>query len=217
MPGKNLEFSTKPLQGASQFELKRWPVLGTIFGPIFFAFAYTVLGFLRPGFSPVSEPISGLGVGPNALAMNVSFILTGLVMFVGVVRVFQNIREIGGAARWICMLLLVLSPIGCILCGLYTYEAFLFHFLGFFLACGTPVLCFPAAGLILRRVPRYRPFGNWMITGGPLTLFLMYLFMTTFDYLHTDVGMAGLIERLLVLEVHAFYVVLGWQVFRGRP
>lgn len=213
---QNLELSTRTLQGTSHSESKRWPILGAIFGPIFFAFAYTMLGFLRPGFSPVSEPISGLGVGPNAPAMNVSFILTGLLMFVGVVRIFQNIGEIGGAARWICMLLLLLSPIGCIICGLYTYEAFMFHFLGFFLACGTPVICFPAAGLILRRVPHFRRLGNWMIVGGPLTLVLIVLFMATFDYQNTDVGMAGLFERILVLEVHAFYVVLGWHVFRRR-
>jgi hypothetical membrane protein len=208
---QNLEHSQKAL-GIIHTESKRWPILGAIYGPIFFALAYTILGFIRPGFSQISEPISGLGVGANAPAMNLSFILTGVLMFIGVVWIFRNIREIGAIARRSCMLMLVLSPIGCIICGLYNYESSL-HFIGFFLACGIPIVCFPAVGFILRRVPHYRRIGNSLILGGPLTLVLMYWFMATFDYLNTDVGIAGLTERILVLEVHAFYVVLGWIVF----
>ncbi|MBS4194172.1 DUF998 domain-containing protein [Lederbergia citri] len=103
-------------------EINRWLALCAVAGPILFALAYTILGFLRPGFSLVSEPISGLGVGTNSLAMNVSFILMGLLLFVGVIGIFQNMKELGAKARWVCISLLELSPIGAIICGLYTYE-----------------------------------------------------------------------------------------------
>jgi hypothetical protein len=197
------------------WELNRWLTFGAISGPILFALAYTILGFLRPGFSFISEPVSGLGVGENALAMNASFIITGALIFVGVIGIFQNMRELGTVARWSCIILLELSPIGMILCGLYNYE-FTLHFIGFFLACGSPVICYLVVGLLLRRVQNYRNIGNWLIAGSPLTLILMYMFMTTFDYLNTDVGSAGLIERILIIEVHAFYVALGWLVYRRK-
>jgi hypothetical protein len=45
------------------------------------------LGFLRPGYSLVSEPVSGLGVGTFAPAMNASFIFMGLLIFVGVISI----------------------------------------------------------------------------------------------------------------------------------
>jgi hypothetical protein len=125
-------------------------------------------------------------------------------------------KELSAVARWICIILFELSPIGAIICGLYTFETFFLHFIGFFLACGTPVISYLVVGLLLRRVPLYRRIGNWLILGSPLTLILMYIYMTTFDYLHTDVGSAGLIERILILEVHAFYMVLGWLVFRQK-
>jgi hypothetical membrane protein len=201
-------------QGYTPSGINRWLALGAVAGPIFFVLAYTILGFLRPGYSLVSETVSGLGVGPYALAMNASFIIMGLLIFVGVLGIFQNMKELGAAARWSCIILLELSPMGAIICGLYTYETFLFHFIGFFLACGTPVICYLLVGFKLRRVPLYRRFGNWLILGSPLTLILIYMFMSTFDYLHTDVGAAGLIERFLILEVHVFYVALGWLVFR---
>jgi hypothetical membrane protein len=194
----------------------RWLALGAVVGPIYFVLAYTILGFRRPGYSLVSEPISGLGVGPYAPVMNASFAMMGLLIFVGVIGIFQNMKELGTVARWSCIILLELSPIGAIICGLYTYQTFSLHFIGFFLACGTPVICYLVVGLLLRRVPLYRRFGNWLILGSPLTLILMYMYMTTFDYLHTDVGTAGLTERVLILEVHVFYMVLGWLVFRRK-
>ncbi|MDB5053728.1 MAG: hypothetical protein JWM44_1778 [Bacilli bacterium] len=196
--------------------INRWLALGAVAGPILFTLAYTILGFLRPGYSLVSEQVSGLGVGANASAMNASFVLMGLLIFVGVIGIFQNMKELGAVARWICITLLELSPIGAIICGLYTFETFFLHFIGFFLACGTPVICYLVVGLLLRRVPLYRRIGSWLILGSPLTLILMYMFMTTFDYLHTDVGTAGLIERVLILEVHAFYLALGWLIFRQK-
>ncbi|WP_409271798.1 DUF998 domain-containing protein [Neobacillus sp. SCS-31] len=196
-------------------EINRLLALGAVTGPILFSLAYTILGFLRPDFSAVSEPISGLGVGTNAPAMNASFILMGLLLFVGVIGIFQNMKELGNVARWACIILLELSPIGCIICGLYTYE-FTLHFVGFFLACGTPVISYLVVGLLLRRVSIYRRIGSWLILGSPLTLILIYMFMASFDYLNTDVGVAGLIERILIIEVHAYYVILGWLVFRRK-
>jgi hypothetical protein len=194
----------------------QWLALGGIIGPIFFALAYTILGFLRPDFSQISEPVSGLGVGRHALVMNASFVIMGVLIFIGVIGIIRSLNELSSAARWICGILLSISPLGVILCGLFTYESFMLHTLGFFFGCGVPIISFLVIGVIFRKIPNYRRFGNWLIAGSPLTLILFIMFMATFDYLNTDEGIAGLIERVLILEVHAFYIALGWFVFRRK-
>jgi hypothetical protein len=203
----------------------RWLALGAIGGPALFTLAWFVLGFLSPGYtawgtliapySPISQSISGLGLGPTGPYMNAAFVLAGLLMTAGVVGIFQGIREMGAAARWTCMALLALPGLGSVMDGIFTLESFFPHFLGFGLAL-TLVLGFPAAGLVLRRIPGWRRFGSWLLLGGPLTLALAVLYFLTFSptLAGTQTGVAGLTERILVVEIHAWYVAMGWLAFR---
>jgi hypothetical membrane protein len=50
-----------------------------ILAPILFAFLVMVESVLRPGYNQISQNISDLGVGPDALLQNVNFILFGLL------------------------------------------------------------------------------------------------------------------------------------------
>ena len=101
--------------------------------------------------------------------------------------------------------------------GVFTLEHFLFHFLGFGLAL-TTVVGFPVVGYLLRRVQGWRGFGSWLIVAGPVTLALTVLYFATFTPTIDGVrhGVAGLTERILVLELQAWYVAIGWLVFRRR-
>src|SRR5438093_2774771 len=100
-------------------ETARWLALGAVAGPVLFTLAWFILGFLSPGYtlfgtliapySPISQPISGLGLGPTGPFMNTAFVLSGLLIMVGVVGIFQGIREMGVVARWSCTVLLALS------------------------------------------------------------------------------------------------------------
>jgi hypothetical protein len=51
-----------------------------------------------------------------------------------------------------------------------------------------------------------------------LTLVLFSVYSMSFDQASAaaGVGAAGLTERILMLEVQAWYVVLGWTAFRRR-
>ena len=205
----------------------RWLALGAVIGPVLFTLAWLVLGFISPGFtifgtliapySPISAGISGLGLGVTAPYMNAAFVLGGLLTLVGVVSSMQSIREIGGVARWGYTVLLALSPIGMVVDGIFTLEAFFPHLVGFILGAATPILGFLFTGLLLRRVPRWRWFGNWMLLGSPLTLALLILYFMTFSPTAAGArtGVAGLTERLLVIEVFAWFVGMGWKAFRG--
>src|SRR6266542_6662982 len=100
----------------------RWLALGDVAGPVLFTLAWFVLGFLSPGFtifgtliapySPISAPISGLGLGPTAPFMNTAFVLGGLLLLAGVIGIVQGIRELAAVARWSCTALLALTPLG---------------------------------------------------------------------------------------------------------
>src|SRR5438093_13074023 len=93
-------------------ETARWLALGAVAGPVLFTLAWFVLGFLSPGFtlfgtliapySSISQPISGLGLGPTGPFMNAAFVLGGLLLLAGVIGIFQGIGEIDAVSRWGC-------------------------------------------------------------------------------------------------------------------
>jgi hypothetical membrane protein len=209
--------------------LVRWLALGAVAGPLLFTCAWLVLGLLSPGYplfgawispySPVSQPISGLGLGSTGPWMNAAFVLGGLLLLAGVVGVFWTIVPSGRPAlRWASAALLTLSPLGMVVAGVFTLEAVLPHLIGFLLAVATPVVSFLVAGLFLRGILEWRRFGNWLLLGSPLTLVLVVLFFWTFDpaAAGTGLGAAGLTQRVLSVEVHAWFVAMGLLAFR-RP
>ncbi len=207
-------------------ETARWLALGAVAGPILFTLAWFILGFLSPGYSlfgtqiapysPISQPISGLGLGPTGPFMNAAFVLSGILLLAGVIGIFQGIREMGAGARWSCTVLLALSPLGVIMDGLFTLESIWLHLVGFLLGTGTLVLSFLVTGLLLRRVPRWRRFGSWLLLGSPLTLVLLVLFFATFnpETAGANIGVAGLTSRVLAVEGLVWFVAMGWLAFR---
>jgi hypothetical protein len=219
---------TPPPPRAPARQTARWMATGAIAGPVLFTVAWLVLGWVSPGFtifgteispySSISAGISGLGLGPTALYMNTAFVLTGLLMGVGVVGSLLRIPELGTAARWTCVVLLCLSPLGAVIDGFFTLESFLPHFIGAGLGFGSPIVSVVVCGLLLRRIPDWRRFANWLLLGSPLTLALTVLYFATFEPTAEGArtGVAGLTERILVVEALAWFAALGWLAFR-RP
>ncbi len=203
----------------------RWLALGAVAGQLLFTLAWFVLGFVSPGFtifgtliqpySPITTPLSGLGLGVTAPFMNTAFILGGLLSLVGAVGIFRSIRGLGAGTRWSCTALFGLSALGLMIDGVFTLEHFMPHMLGFLLGSGAPVVGFVVAGLALRRLPGWRTFGNWLLVAGPLTLVLLVISLATFSQaaIMAGVGIAGLTERILCVELSGWWVALGWLAF----
>jgi hypothetical protein len=219
------------LSRAPDSKAARWLALGAAAGPLLFTLAWIVLGVLQPvtrnmygvmgGISgAISNPISGLGVGPLAGLFNSAFVGCGLLLLAGVAGVFQTTRAAGNPlARWACLLLLALSPLGLAMAGVYSLAAsILLHTAAAGLLFFTPVISFLAAGLYFRGIPAWRRFGRWLLLGSPLTLMLVVIYAASFNQaaVAAGQGLAGLTERILLLEVHAWFVAMGWLAFR-RP
>lgn len=145
-----------------------------------------------------------------------SFVLSGLFLLVGLIGIFQAIRKFGIVACWICTVSLALSALGMAMDGIFTLQSFFLHFVGFGLSSGTPVLSFLVTGFLLRRILSFRRLGNWLLLASPLTLVLLVLSSATFNQATVAAGhgVAGLTERILAVEVVAWFVALGWLAFR---
>jgi len=206
-----------------------WLALGLPASAVLFNVAWLVLGFISPGFSiwgaeiapysPISAGISGLGLGLTAPYMNAAFIVSGLLVFVGVAGAVWNIAELSARDRWLCFSLLgVLLAVGLVTDGVFSLESMMFHLAGFAVGVGGSVPGFLVVGVILRRIPGWRGLGNGLIAAAPLTLVLMVLYVVTFSptAAGAEHGISGLVERGLVVELFVWLAAVGWTAFRWR-
>jgi hypothetical membrane protein len=168
----------------------KWlPLLAPI-GAVGFTLAWAVLGTRSPGYqmwdivvssySPISQPVSGLGLGETASAMNASFVCCGVLVAVGAWATARSWlgttpTRLRAWAGW----LLALSGVRMVLCGAFTLESVMLHSLGFLLAVAAPAVGFLLTGLVLRKADR--TMSRWLLTAGLLALALVALFLGTFD------------------------------------
>jgi hypothetical protein len=148
--------------------------------------------------------------------MNAAFVLSGLLVLGGVAGIFHSIQELSSAARWSCIVLFALSPLGMVIDGLFTFESFMPHMAGYLLGTGTPVLSFLVLGLLLRPIPTWRQLGNCLLLASPLTLELVILSLVTFDQtaVMAGRGIAGLTERMLCVELAVVFITLSWLAYQ---
>jgi hypothetical protein len=202
--------------------------LGAVVGPVLFVLSWFTLGFVSDGYtlfghtftdySPISQSISGLGMGGTAAYMNTAFVVAGLILIVGVIAVFGIVgRDRPAALRLTATILLACTGVGQIICGIFNLEAVLPHTLGFLLAMGVPLLSFPVAGRFLSRVDGWQTFGTWLTRlGSPMTLLLLISYFATFKPTAdgAEHGVAGITQRALIVEVLAWFAVIGWKAYR---
>jgi hypothetical protein len=207
---------------------RRWLALGAIAGPLMFTLTWLVLGFVSPGFtawgvtiapySPISAQVSGLGLGPTGPFMNAAFVASGVLVLAGLVGIGAALDGLSRRARWTSLILLALMPLGSIVDGLFTIETGGIHFLGAFVGLAAPVPAFLVTGLMLRRLPDWRQLGGGLNVASAVTLVLVIVFFATFTPTAEGArtGVAGLTERILIVEILAWYVALGWHALHAQ-
>jgi len=190
-----------------------WAALG------FFSKGYTIYGAVVSSYSPLAQPISGLGLGATAPMMNLAFMVFGGLFFaVGMVGVFAASRG-GGPALSIGNALLASLPLGSFFCGVFTLQDGFAHYLSAMIAFSLPIPGFLLAGLSLRKKEATaKGLAGLLIAAGPATLLLVAWYMSTFNPVDAgnNIGIAGLTERLLIVWVQGIFSIYGLACSRRR-
>lgn len=203
--------------------LARWLALAGVIGPIVLVVAFTVAGILRPGYSPIHQAISDLGVGPNGWLLDIFAVINGLLLIAFAVGFGISMRRVLSPGwRWSSTILLALPGLGFAIAGIFTEApaTLTIHWVVganlFFI--GAPV-AFLVAGLALRRDARWRGWGTALLIAFAVTAVVIAVTFWSFAPGTTVMSqrVSGLMERLAVIEIEAWYVVLGWRLFRRAP
>jgi hypothetical membrane protein len=203
--------------------LDRWLAVGGLAGPVLFVLTFTVAGVLRPGYSPVDQAISDLGVGDNAWLVNGSLVILGLAPVGFAIGFFRTFRPLASTAfRFVTAALLASVGIGYAVAGIFDETNPLHWQLGATLVYGGAILGFLLAGMLLRREQAWRGWGTLSLLASLATLVLVGLTFYTFSFYTFTPGdaspdgqLGGLMERVLFVEILAWYAAVGWRLFRG--
>lgn len=185
-----------------------------------FTVAWTVLGFFNEGYtlfdtiiedySPVHQPISGLGLGSTALAMNTAFVLYGFSAVAGAVATSRLLGSIHADLALPALVTLGLHGVGSILVGLFTLESMDLHSLGF-LGVLAPIAGFIALGRRMTRHTTLATLGRTLVRiAAPLSVMLLMAFFASFnpDAAGEGRGIAGLTQRALILTIQVWIGVV---------
>ncbi len=188
---------------------------GGVVGPVMFVVVCTIAGFLRPGYSPLHQAISDLGVGSLAWLLNVALIVMGLLL-IGCCAGF--LRTLGPALgdpwRWVCSGLLALPGLGFAWAGIFTEApatVTLHWVVGMPLIAIGSIAGFLITGIRLRRLDPWRGIGTYSIAASLASFALIMVMFGTWT-----LGIGGLTERVFFLEIMAWYVVVGWRLSHDR-
>jgi hypothetical membrane protein len=205
-------------------QLGRWAVLlGGVINPIAFVAAYTVVGALRPGYSPIHQAISDLGVGAHSHLMDITAAVHGfllIVFAVGFATLIVSVLTPG----WLRLAtaLLVLRGLAGITTASFTEApaTVAIHSLATIVALLSMLSAFLVIGSALRRNPRWRDWGTTSLAFAVATVALVAVMFALFNPNSpaAPTRLGGLAERAVSVETLAWYVLFGWRLFRtGRP
>ncbi len=157
--------------------MARWlALIGGVINPIAFVLAYTVAGILRPGYSPIHQAISDLGVGPNGSLLDAIAVLHALLLIafaVGFALLMRRVLTEGW--RWSGVALLVLRGLAQVTTGLFTDApaTVRIHSLATIVALLSMISAFLVIGLGLRRDSQWRGWGTYSLVAALVTLVLV--------------------------------------------
>ncbi len=207
--------------GHGLYRFLKWSGLAAMVYPALFVLVFTVAGLLRPGYSSISQAVSDLGVGPMAWLLNGPIVILGLVMIALAVGFFQAARSIlSPLARWTCATLIALPGFGYGAAGFFTEapSTLLIHWLvAAPLGLYFPVVTFVIVGLALVSHREWQRYGIYSFIVAAVTVAAIVFMQQAFTPGSALFGLhiAGLVERVDLVVILAWYVVIGWWLFRS--
>jgi hypothetical membrane protein len=200
--------------------IARWLALGGVVGPIVHVVAFTIAGALRPGYSPIHQAISDLGVGSNGGWLDLVSAINGALLIgfsIGFALSMRSVLSWGW--RWSSTALLALRGLASVTTATFTEApaTLRVHSLGSEVALVSSILAFFVVGLALLHKARWRGWGIYSLTASLVTLALAAFLFLAFSPASplASAHLGGLMERLVVIESYAWFVAFGWRLFRG--
>jgi hypothetical membrane protein len=195
-----------------------------IVGPILFTVVVVIQGLLRPGYSPVADPISALATGQNGWVQNLNFIVLGLLMLAYAVGLHLGMRP--ARAGMVGPALLALAGAGAVLSGVVPLRAVAGG--GTYEPAGHTVAVFVAflgagIGLIAlsRRMtsdPRWRSLATYTLASG---IAIVGLFLAIGGLASTPNAPLyrwfGVTQRVLLAVWYPCLIVLALRLLRITP
>ncbi len=200
----------------------RWIGLAVLVFSFLFVLLFSIAGFLRPGYSPIHQTISDLGVGQLAWLVDVPLVVMGLLMIALAVGFFQAAQSVVSSSwRWICAVLVALPGLGLATSGIFTEapSTLLVHFLvGAVLGLYFPVLTFFVVGIQLVCNREWRGYGIYSLLAGLVIVALIGFLQVAFTpgTPLARLGLGGLAERMDLIGILVWYDVIGWRFYRNR-
>lgn len=195
-------------------------VLAGVIGPVASVVAFTVVGALRPGYSPLRQAISALGTGPGGRLIDVGGVVmgVGLVIFAGAFATLMR-PVLRPSVRWFATMCFALDGLGVATAGVFTSApaTAALHTIGASLGTVSTLVAFVVVGLALRRHARWRRWGVYSLTAAAVTLALVaaeYAFLMPRSPLHM-IHVGGLLERADFVWHYAWYVLFGYRLSQG--
>lgn len=213
-------YDDKPAPNISRLwnQFLKWSSFGGVVGPILFVVTFTVAGFFRPGYSPVYQAVSDLGVGDNGWILNASLVILGLLMSGFAISFYRTVRpEASPALRFVTALLIALVGVGFALAGIFP-ETTPMHWVvsAPLVFLGAP-LAFLLTGLLLRGDRAWRGWAIYSLIASLATVVLVPILFYTFSPSTPPTAqVGGLMERVVFIEIFAWYVAFGWRQFRAQ-
>jgi len=200
-------------------QVDRWLALGGVVGPILFVLTFTIAGVLRPGYSPISKAISDLGIGDNAWALNGSLVILGSLMIGLDVAFYGALRTTARSTLRITSAAFLLAPgLGFIVAGVFPETNPIHWMLGAPLVYLGSMIGFLLAGLLLRGDQAWAGWARYSLIASGSTLVLIGVTFYVFAAAYADpasTSLGGLMERVVFIEILAWYVLCGWRLWRG--
>jgi len=196
--------------------------LAGIIAPIVFVTLFTIEGWLRPGYSPISMFVSELSFGTEGWTQIINFLITGFLIFLfgrGVAKQFTpgKAPKVGS----ICLQLIGLSLIASgpfvtdpsAMFNQHSVHGIIHGIFGAIVFSLFPVTCFIFFHRF-RRDPSWRIFaGGTLATGILLIIGIGFLKVSQFPQSNLFIW-KGLIQRVILIAYMAWLYAFATQLFK---
>jgi hypothetical membrane protein len=197
----------------------RWLLVAGAVGSAAFVCAWVVGGAVRPGYSAIHQAISDLAVGPNGVSYRIVGVLTALLK-IGFAAGFALATWGWPRRTWryAATIFLVIAGLGMVTTATFTDApaTVRIHSIATAIGALSRLLAMVSAAIVLLA---WRDLRGWAIYSLVAAGVTVLLFAAEYAALAPSSPLAsahvgGLMERIFVIELEAWYVLLAIGLFR---